>query len=77
MREVPVLTYTAAQVETEPAVILHGIKSVEDVLFFFDSRRGVFFLDGDVVVGVEFLVALTEPGESHLGGMASPFPAEV
>ena len=64
MGEIFVIAEAATHVETEPAVHLHAVDTVEQVLRFLNSRRRIFGTGKcHVVIGVHFLVALAEPCE--------------
>ena len=74
--QVLVLAAAAPQIEAQPFVKLETILDVQHVLGFFYAGGCTFHIDGDVVIGVEFLVALTEPRRRNGKRVVAVGPAQ-
>lgn len=78
VREVFVLAETASHIKAEPAVHLHLVERIYQVLGFFHAGGGILAAgEGHVVVGVHFLVALAQPCESERERVLTVLPAEI
>ena len=76
MGQVFVLAATTTQVEVQPLVELELVLNVQHVLGLFHARSGTLYINRDVVVHIEFLVALTEPCQRNSQRVGSVGPAQ-
>lgn len=74
--QVLVLAAAATQIEAQPFVKLETVLNVQHVLGLFHAGGCTFHIDGDVVIGIEFLVALTEPRRRNGKRVVAVGPAQ-